>query len=162
MGQYKANSTNSQNFKLTFENEIKGELIYGKWYSFDANIQLSNGSKYQLVSTGIWDSKIELRDDTKTLLEFKMGWDGIIIKTLFKTNETNYLLKLKGILNGKFVLIDADKMELLAAEANFKWRTFNYDYKIETVDEFDTLDEKELLILTTLHCINYYMAIMIA
>jgi len=36
MGQYKANSTNSQNFSLKFENQTIGELIYKKWYSFNA------------------------------------------------------------------------------------------------------------------------------
>jgi hypothetical protein len=83
MRQYKAKSTNSQNFRLTFENKTIGELIYKKWYSFNAEILLSDGAKYQLEPKGFWDSEIELKDETKTLLEFKMGWKGIIIKTFF-------------------------------------------------------------------------------
>ena len=162
MGQYKANSTNSQNFNLTVDDKSQGELIYEKWYSFNAKIQLTDGSNYQLESKGFWDSKIELKDDSKVLLDFKMGWDGIIIRAFFETSETTYLLKLKGLLNGKFVLIDTDKRELLASEADFKWKTFNYDYNIETAEEFDSLSNKELLILTTLHCINYYMAMVTA
>jgi hypothetical protein len=162
MGHYKANSTNSRSFNLTLDNQSQGELIYEKWYSFNAEIQLNNGLKYQLESKGFWDSKIELKDDTKVLLDFKMGWDGIIIRTFFETNETTYLLKLKGLLSSKFVLIDTDKRELLAAETDFKWKTLNYDYNIETTEELDNLDNKALLLLTTLHCINYYMTIMSA
>ena len=44
MGQYKANATNSKNFSLTFENQIIGELIYKEWYSFNAEILISNGA----------------------------------------------------------------------------------------------------------------------
>lgn len=79
MGKYKANSTNTRNFNLTFDNLQIGELIYEKWYSFNAEIILSDGSKYQLEPKGFWDNKIELKDNTNVLLEFKMGWKGIII-----------------------------------------------------------------------------------
>lgn len=93
MGQYKISTTNSQNFSLIFENEIVGELVYEKWYSFNAEILLNDGTNYQLEPKGIWDSKIELKHGTQTLLEFKMGWTGIIIKTLFENKEDTYLLK---------------------------------------------------------------------
>lgn len=159
MGQYNANSTNSQNFSLTSYNEIKGELIYKKWYSFSAEILLANGTKYQLEPKGFWDSKIELKDDIKTLLEFKMGWKGIIIKTFFDNKEDVFLVKLNSILGNKFVLLDTQETELLTAETDFKWNKFNYDYNIETTRNFDNFDKKELLLLTILHCINYYMTI---
>jgi hypothetical protein len=159
MGQYKANATNSKNFSLTFENQIIGELIYKEWYSFNAEILLSNGAKYQLESKGFWNSIIELKDDTKTLLEFKMGWKGIIIKTFFNDKENTFLLKLNGLLSSKFVLIDTDKTELLVAETDFKWNKLNYDYNIETTQDFDNFYKKELLLLSILHCINYYITI---
>jgi hypothetical protein len=162
MGQYKANSINSQNFNLTFDNQKIGELIYEKWYSFNAEILMSDGAKYQLEPKGFWDSKIELKDGTKALLEFKMGWKGIIIKTFFDNKEDTFLLKLNGLLSSKFVLIDTDKRELMVAETDFKWNKLNYDYNIETTQNFDKFDNKELLILTILHCINYYMAIFVS
>lgn len=159
MGEYKANSTNSQNFSLTFENQKAGELIYKKWYSFKAEIVLSDGSMYQLEPKGFWDSKIELKDGSITLLEFKMGWKGIIIKTFFNNKEDAYLLKLNGLLSSKFVLIDTEKNELMVAETDFKWNKLNYDYNIETSKKFEEFENKELLLLTILHCINYYMTI---
>ena len=105
MAQYKANSTNSQNFDLTSGNKKLGELTYKKWYSFNAEIVMANGTKFQLEPKGFWDSKIELKDESKVLLEFRMGWKGIIIKTLFNNQEETYLLKLKGLLSNKFILI---------------------------------------------------------
>lgn len=159
MRQYKAKSTNSQNFRLTFENKTIGELIYKKWYSFNAEILLSDGAKYQLEPKGFWDSEIELKDETKTLLQFKMGWNGIIIKTFFDNQKDTYLLKLNGLLRSKFVLIDTEKNELIVAETDFKWKKLNYDYNIQTTKNFDNFDKKELLLLTILHGINYYMSI---
>ena len=162
MGQYKANATNSHNFSLTFDNQKIGELVYKKWYSFSAEIQLTDGSNYQLEPTGFWDSKIELKDDTQTLLEFKMGWKGIIIKTLFNDSEEVFLLKLKGLLSNKFVLLDTNDEELMVAETSFKWSKLNFDYNIETTQVFDKFEHKELLLLTILHCINYYITIVAA
>ena len=162
MGQYKANATNSHNFTLRFDYQKVGELVYKKWYSFSAEIQLTDGTKYQLEPTGFWDSKIELKDDTQTLLEFKMGWKGIIIKTLFNDSEEVFLLKLKGLLSNKFVLLDTNDEELMAAETSFKWSKFNFDYNIETTPVFDNFENKELLLLTILHCINYYITIVAA
>ena len=162
MGQYKANATNSHNFTLRFDYQKVGELVYKKWYSFSAEIQMTDGTKYQLEPTGFWDSKIELKDDTQTLLEFKMGWKGIIIKTLFNDSKEVFLLKLKGLLSNKFVLLDTNDEELMAAETSFKWSKFNFDYNIETTPVFDNFENKELLLLTILHCINYYITIVAA
>ena len=162
MGQYKANATNSHNFTLRFDYQKVGELVYKKWYSFSAEMQMTDGTKYQLEPTGFWDSKIELKDDTQTLLEFKMGWKGIIIKTLFNDSKEVFLLKLKGLLSNKFVLLDTNDEELMAAETSFKWSKLNFDYNIETTQVFDKFENKELLLLTILHCINYYITIVAA
>ena len=162
MGQYKANSINSKSFILTIENTKIGELNYNEWYSFKAEIQLADNSIYQLEPKGFWDSKIELKKAEKTLLEFKMGWKGIVIKTNFNENEKNYLLKLKGLLSNKFILVDAEENEILAVDTDFKWNKFNFDYTIETSTEFDTMENKELMLLTILHCVNYYLTIIVA
>ncbi len=162
MGQYKANSINSKSFILTIENTRIGELNYTEWYSFKAEIKLADNSIYQLEPKGFWDSKIELKKAEKTLLEFKMGWKGIVIKTNFNENEKNYLLKLKGLLSNKFILVDAEENEILVVDNDFKWNKFNFDYTIETSTEFDTMENKELMLLTILHCVNYYLTIIVA
>lgn len=159
MGHYKANSTDARNFSLTFDDRKIGELIYTKWYSFNAEILLSNAKRYQLESKGFWESKIELKDGEKILLEFKMGWKGIIINSFLEGKQETFLLKIKGLLSSKFMLIDTNNNELMAAETDFKWSKFNYDYLIETAADFEKFTNKELLLLTMLHCINYYMSI---
>ena len=162
MSNYKANSTNSLNFELTYNNKKIGELIYGKWYSFNANIHLFNGDKLKLEPKGFWNSKVELKNTENILLEFKMGWNGIIIKTFFNNKEENYLLTQKGLLSNKFILLDTEKNEILVAESNFKWKNLNYDYNIETSQKFDNTPNKDILILTILHCINYYITIIVS
>ena len=50
----------------------------------------------------------------------------------------------------------------MAAETSFKWSKLNFDYNIETTQVFDKFENKELLLLTILHCINYYITIVAA
>lgn len=162
MEQYIATSKDALNFMLISNNQNTGALIYKKWYSFDAEIVLADNSRYVLKPRGFWDSKIELKKDDKVLLEFKMGWNGIVIKTFFDNEEEVFLLKMRGLLKSQFVLANADLQELLVAEADFQWSKFNYDYAIQTSIDFEKVANKDLLILTTLHCINYYMTTIIA
>lgn len=162
MGNYIANLSNSTNFILTENNEKLGELNYKKWYNFDAEIILKDNQKYQLVACGVWEQKIELKQNDLKFAEFKMGWNGIIINTYFENTESSYLLKQKGMLNYIFTLTNTKNQELVVAIPDFKWTKLNYNYNIETVAEFDHLLQNELLLFTILHCLNYYMTVMIA
>lgn len=158
MALYKANSNNSRNFKVTLDNQEIGELLIKKWYSFDADLIMSDGKNYQLITKGFWDSKVELIDGSETLLDFKMGWKGIVIKTYFDNQERQYLLKLQGFINSKFILIDESDQELSVASTDFKWLTLNFNYDIETSASFDQLRNRDLLLMTMLHCMNYYIS----
>lgn len=163
MAQYRANATNSRNFNLTKHNQNIGELIYEKWYSFNAQVMMENGAKYHLAPKGIWDSKIELKDENNCVyLEFKMGWSGIVINTFFNDKKETFLLKLRGLLSNKFVLISANKEELLVAETDFKWNKLNFDMNFETTPQFDNISNQDLFLVTVLHCINYYMTMFAA
>ncbi len=159
MGHYKAISTNHLNFNLTSGNKNIGELVYKKWYAYEADIQIFDGDKFQLEPKGFWDSKIELKDKEKTLLEFKLGWNGININTFFNDVEETYLLEIKGFSESKFTLTDNENNEVLVADFGSKWNNFNYDFNIKTTDEFEKYPNKDIVILTILHCINYYIFI---
>ena len=91
-----------------------------------------------------------------------MGWNGIVIKTYFNGNEKSYLLKTKNLLSSKFVLIDAVENELLVVDTDFKWKKLSFDYTIDTSMEFESAANKEIMLLTILHCINYYLMIIAA
>ena len=159
MANYLANSTNSLSFYLTSENEKIGELIYEKWYASNAEIKTSNGAKFHLKPKGIWNSKIELKDGEKTILEFKLGWNGVLIKTFFNDLEESYSLHIKGFSSNKFILTDSDKKELLVAEMDTKCNNLNYKYSIKTSNEFESHINKDVIVLALLHCINYYIYI---
>ena len=66
------------------------------------------------------------------------------------------------MLHIKFILIDVDKIELMEVESDFQWSKMNYNYNIKTTEKFDQFQQKELLMLTVLHCINYHMTIIAA
>lgn len=40
MAHYKVNSINPRNFSLILDNEKVGDLVYKKWYSFDAELPM--------------------------------------------------------------------------------------------------------------------------
>jgi len=93
------------------------------------------------------------------LLDFKIGWKGIVFTTNIDGNSKDYLLKLKGLLNSKYVLVDTNDKELFVVEFDFKWRKLEFDYNLVTSDEFENFENKELLLLTAVHCINYYLTL---
>lgn len=159
MANYKANSNNSLSFILTSANIKIGELLYNKWYDSNAKIIISNGDKFQLKPKGIWNSKVELKDDKKTILDFKLSWNGILIKTYFNELEEKFLLRIKGVSRNKFILTDTNKRELLVAEMDTKLNNLNYNYNINTTEEFENFENKDILVLALLHCINYYIYI---
>ncbi|MCT1530668.1 hypothetical protein M3B46_06670 [Sphingobacterium daejeonense] len=45
---FHVNSTNSFNFNITLRIDKIGELVYRKWYSFDADIFMADGREYEL------------------------------------------------------------------------------------------------------------------
>ena len=163
MKAYKVKSEDARYFSLLKDGMEIGRLNYEKWFSFKAELTLGQTETYQVEPQGFWGTTIELKQNEKILLDFKMNWNGsIIINTRFDDTERDFVFKQKGVLKSIYVLLDADGQELLAIEPDFKWSKFNYDYDITTTDEFDDFRFNELLILVAIHAANYYMAMMAA
>lgn len=161
MKEYKVKSEDTKHFSLTLDYQEIGRLIYKKWFSFKAEMILMGARTYQIEPKGFWGTTIELKQHDNVLLNFKMDWNGnIIIHTRFDETERDYVLKHKGILKSAYILLSKEKEELLAIQPDFKWSKFNYDYTISTTDEFENLRGKEILLLSTIHCVNYYMTMM--
>ena len=158
MKQYSIISTNYRNFKLILDDKELAELTYPKWYSFKAEIKLANQSVYTLEPKGFWDAQIELKQGGDVLMNFKLGWKGIMINVLTYNTDDHYLLRHKGILSSQYVLVDTNEQELLAVKPDFHWSKFKLDYTIETSDEFEKMKMKEAFLLTIIHSINYQMA----
>ncbi len=159
--EYHAKSNNSLTFDVTKGTEMIGKLTYEAWYKFNATMEMADHSSYQIEAKGFWGTTIELKKDDKVLLNFNMNWKGeIVIQTDLTNTETGFVFKQKGLLNGSFILIDQDGTELLVMKPHFKWKTMHYEYQITTSDDFELLSDNKILLLTALHCANYYVSMM--
>lgn len=155
---YKVRSADTKNFSVTTNDQEIGKLKYGKWFSFKAEMIVEGGMTYQIEPKGFWGTTVELKQDETILLNFTMNWNGnIIINSRFDETERDFILKHKGIFKESYILTNKEGEDLLVIKPDFKWNKFNYDYDIVTTDHFDKLSFNTILLLTTIHCVNYYM-----
>jgi hypothetical protein len=162
MTEYKVKSNDSLVFEVRNNETLIGTLIYKSWFKFNAELEMLH-SKYQIEPKGFWGTTIELKEGEKILLKFRMNWNGeIVIQTYFNEIKSGYIFKHRGIFKESFVLADQNGTELLVMKPDLKWSTLHYEYQITTSDIFDTFFEKEILLMTSLHCANYYMSMMTA
>ena len=159
MKEYQAKLNNSLCLDLTRDDKLIGRLLYKSWFKFDAFIELANNSTFPVEPKGFWGTTIEVKREGDVLLNFRMNWHGeILIRTYFNNVERGYILKHRGILKESFVLIDQDGTELAIMKLHTKWSKMNYEYQITTSDRFEILSNKDILLLTSLHCANYYIS----
>jgi hypothetical protein len=158
MATYQAKSKNST-FDVTKDDKLIGKIIYKSWFKFNAVIEIPNNPNYQVEPKGFWETTIEVRDGERILLKFKMNWNGeIVIQTYFNDIEKGYIFKHRGFFKDSFILKDQEGIELLAMKPNLKWSKMNYEYEITASDSFETFSNKEILLISSLHCANFYMA----
>lgn len=163
MAEYYAKSSNSLSFEVTREEKLIGKLIYTSWFKFNAVIEIADGMTYQVEPKGFWGTTIELKDHERVLLKFRMNWNGeIVVQTYFDGVKNGYLFKHRGIFKESFVLADQEGVELMIIKPHLKWSSMNYEYQINISDNFETVPEKEIVLINALHCANYYMSMMAA
>ena len=163
MASYLIKSNNSTSYTLT-ENEIElGTLLYEKWFSFKAVITLADYTTYPVEPKGFWGTTIEVKKNELVLLNFKMNWNGsIIFNTKFDNTERDFVFKQKDFFKSSYVLLSKEEEELLVIQPQFKWNRLNYDYQVNSTDQFETYSFKNIVLLTIVHCANYYMSMMTA
>ncbi|MBD2701155.1 hypothetical protein IC229_10950 [Spirosoma sp. BT702] len=163
MADYQAKSTNALSFVLTQDDKLIGKLSYRSWFKFNALLELANNSVYQVEPKGFWGTTIELKEASKVLLKFNMNWHGeIVVQTYFNGLEKGYLFKHQGVFKESFTLVDPEGIELLVMKPHLKWNLMNYEYQLTTSDSFESFPNKEIILLASLHCANYYMSMMSA
>ncbi|GAB3238339.1 hypothetical protein GCM10027346_30820 [Hymenobacter seoulensis] len=162
MANYQVTNKGTRDFTLLAHDEVRGTLHYTEWFSLKAVLTLPDGANFRIGPKGVWGTTVELTDQQeKVLLNFKMNWSGtIIIKS--KLNSRVFLFKQKSLLKNTFVLLDKDEKELMVVSPSFQWNSLKPSYSLSATEEFETLDEKDVLLLTTIHCANYYMSMMAA
>ncbi len=60
------------------------------------------------------------------------------------------------------MLVDESGMELLVMKPHLQWKSMYYEYEITTAHAFENMTDKEILLMISLHCANYYMAMVTA
>ncbi|UOQ52536.1 hypothetical protein [Hymenobacter cellulosivorans] len=158
MADYLIKSTDKRTFTLLAGAAVLGELKYTEWFSFKAILALTDGTSFRIEPRGFWGTTIEVKDEAQTVhLSFKMNWDGnIVLKSRLGGTNRAVVLKNRG-LQGGYVLLDKEGQELLTIQPDFKWNKANHDYAVVSSEQFDTYAAKEALVLTAIHCANYYM-----
>lgn len=163
MAQYQATVNDKRVFQLRSNDVIAGELHYTEWYTFKAATTLADGSAFQIVPKGFWGTTIEVKDQENVLFTLKMNWDGnIVIKSRLNTDGQDFVVKSQGVFKQSFVLQDRQGLELLAVKPEYTWNKIMPEYHISTTETFELLNSKHLLLLLTVHCINYYMTMVVS
>ncbi|GGG47792.1 hypothetical protein [Hymenobacter glacieicola] len=162
MAAYRIIADGTRDFQLlAADGTALAALHYSEWFSFKAVATLADGSSFRLEPKGFWGTTIELKDQDKVLLNFKMNWDGnIIIKSRLDDGNQAFVFKSKSMRKGEYALRGRNEQELLVVKPDFQWSKLNYNYTLTSTEELEASDSKVLLLLTVLHCANYYMTMM--
>lgn len=124
---------------------------------------MTNNANYQVEPKGFWGTTVEVRQHEKVILKFQMNWHGeIVIQTHFNDDEKGYVFKHRGFFKESFILANQGGAELLVMKPHLKWSKMNYEFEITTSDDFELFSGKEVLLMTSLHCANYYISMMSA
>ncbi|QNH63479.1 hypothetical protein [Hymenobacter sediminicola] len=158
MAAYKVTASGKRDFQLVADELVLGTLQYTEWFSFKAVITLADGSTFQIAPRGAWGTTIEVKAHDTVVLNFRMNWGGnILIKS--RIHRKAFIFKQKSLFKNTYILQDKDGQEMLTIQPDFKWSNINHDYSLSATAEFDAFDNHALLLLTTVHCANYYMSI---
>lgn len=88
-----------------------------------------------------------------------MNWNGnIVVRSHFKGIAKDYIFRHKSFFRESFVLTDHEGTELLMMKPQIKWRQMNYEFQITTTDVFGTNVNKNILLMNSLLCANYYLS----
>ena len=154
MATYKIIPSSSKKFMLTRDEVPAGELTYTNWTNSKADIVLADGTVFKLAPKGTWQTSTEISRDGVPLFSYKLGWNGVIIKSMDVIPHT-YRLKNKGFWKSMYVLLDESDQELLLIESTFKWKGMKTERTLTPSITFEKKTNKELLMLICACAVNY-------
>lgn len=153
--EYTAKSQNLS-FEIKKENQVLGKINYGNWFKLNAEIEIS-GKKFQVEPKGFFKSGIEIKEGSKVLVTIEMKWNGdVIIKTKFNNNE-EFTVRHSGFFKEKFTMRNHKNEENLVLNTIYHWKAMIYTYQIKSTENFEMLENRDLLIFSAVHAANYYM-----
>ena len=75
-------------------------------------------------------------------------------------SQKRYLLKMRKYFNGPYFLLDESGHELFTVDIVFKRKKKDFKYTFNPAPYFDNLHNKELILFSAMHGINYYLSIL--
>jgi hypothetical protein len=159
MREYNVNSEKGRRYRA-FEGEREiGLLSNAKWYSSNAEVDFSDLRKLQIISKGVLNSKMIVKQNDKQIAEYKMTWNkGIAIDSEYG----NFMLQAKGIFKSGFVLVNEQNELLLTIDYSFVWKSFANNFTIKTTESFEKIIDKDVIVMIVLAATNYYLTIIAA
>ena len=156
MEKYQVRSAGQAPFKLVKETEELGTLNYPNWYSTtEAEIQVTGrGETMQLKAPGFWKNRLELWQGENCIISSKIGWE---LSVAVYLNEREYLLRVKNLIRGIFVLQNEKNEDLLHIDVNMDWLHAKAEFEIVVLRYPETFSPEILLFL--IHNCNYFLAL---
>lgn len=150
-------SEGTKPFQLLENNQILAELNYPKWYgTFQAELSSAKSdSVLTIKASGFWKSQVELWEGEECIAKSTLNWN---LSVIISINGKEYLLKMKSLTEGLFVLMDSDKNELLYIDADMDWSNLKASYHIWFNEGIKTDLSNEILLFLVHNC-NYFSAL---
>ena len=149
----KVECTDKKTFRLTDQSHLLGELFYKNFFSYKAEISLTNSERYEIKPLGFFGTSITVTKNETEIANLKMNWKGQIVMTFQDGQE--FVFKAKGVFHNKYVIENKEEEELILYDPKFNWSQFNYNYEIS----YDKKPQDILLILLGVYASNYYIAV---
>lgn len=153
------NTISKEKFELQTEHLIMAGSITYKDSSFtEAIIQLDERFVLQLISPGVWVTRLKTGQSEKTVAAIKTESGGIL--SVRKSNrKQKYTFKKSTNWKSRFSLLNSSGEELLALMPAVNWKKESHDYILQLNEEFEN-ECDSFLILQAVHCANCSLSMM--
>lgn len=145
--------TDSKTFLLTDHEQSLGALTYKNFFSYKAEITLTNSDRYEIKPVGFFGTSITVTKNETEIANLKMNWRGQIIITFQDGQE--FVFKAKGIFHNIYVIENKEEEQLIQFNPKFNWGKFKYNYEIL----YDKKPQDILFVLLGIYASNYYIAV---
>jgi hypothetical protein len=150
---YTVKGTHNKHFELfNDKNESLGKLDYTSWFSTKSAIMLASGHSYEIASSGVFQTSIDITSGDTEVGSLKFNWKGNIIISM--AGGKSYIFKRVGFINSRFGLFTDAEHEAIVLRQNFKLSELSFSYTIETDDNYPEGKDISFLLLL-IYCANY-------
>lgn len=108
--------------------------------------------KFQVVPENIWRYRFKLTRDSQDEGTLKLNWKGYAKICL--NNGVSCDLKFKGIRDARFDLVNKDGEVLLTARLTQPWNLKKYEFRLDTAERLENLNESIPLLILTGYALN--------